>query len=187
MDRHAHETFAPANKGDMTHLKEEVFAELSMMQRKLTTEVHMVPKLIGQDTRLEGLYFELWADNVREEKARRRLMHKIGSLEEETESAANGEENGGGDLDASNAGSRHGSSREVLVVHSRTSLREVVKHMAAQVRFVGTDIALFMDADSNLPHCRRAGNVMLCSVQFSSNLPHSRGAGNLNSRTTCST
>ena len=165
MDRHTHETFAPANKGDMTHLKEEVFAELSMMQRKLTTEVHMVPKLIGQDTRLEGLYFELWADNVREEKARRRLMHKIGSLEEETESAANGEEEGG-DVEASNVGSRNGSSREVLVVHSRTSLREVVKHMAAQVRFVGTNIALFMDADSDLAHCRGAGNIMFCSVQF---------------------
>jgi hypothetical protein len=144
MDRHEHEKFRPANKGDMTHLKEEVFAELSMMQRKLTTEVHMVPKLIGQDTRLEGLYFELWADNVREEKARRRLMHKIGSLEEETESAANGEEDKE-EKEAPKDGARQGSGRDVLVVHSRTSLREVVKHMAAQVRFLGTNIAPSID------------------------------------------
>jgi hypothetical protein len=35
MDRHQHESFAPANKSDMTHLKEELFAELSMLQRKV--------------------------------------------------------------------------------------------------------------------------------------------------------
>ena len=35
MDRHQHESFAPANKSDMTHMKEELFAELSMLQRKV--------------------------------------------------------------------------------------------------------------------------------------------------------
>jgi hypothetical protein len=39
---------------------------------QLTTEVQMVPKLIGQDSRIEGLYFEKWADAVREGKARQR-------------------------------------------------------------------------------------------------------------------
>jgi hypothetical protein len=40
MDRHQHESFAPANKSDMTHLKEEVFAELSMLQRKVCQKYH---------------------------------------------------------------------------------------------------------------------------------------------------
>jgi hypothetical protein len=60
----------PKTMGSCAHNLQLIVA--SSLQ--LTTEVQMVPKLIGQESRIEGIYFEKWADAVRESKARQRYL-----------------------------------------------------------------------------------------------------------------